>query len=615
MNMNQNNHDKQTNMEPEEVLVDKAKNVKGTAFRLIKQLLKQKWRLLVILVSIIAGSLFTLLSPMVIGKTINIIFDGIKKAALYGETFSVNFQTIGIFMVSLLVLYVLSAAFSYLQEYTMAHVAQKLTLTMRQDISAKLNRLPLSFYDSHKKGDILSRATSDLEKVADTLQDGFTQLFTAVVGVVGGLIIMIGISPMLTLIALVTIVFGLIISGFISTKTQKNHAKSQKALGNLNAGIEEAYTGNSIINAFNLQEETTEKVERLSEDLYRSSKKAQFLTYVVNPIIRLVNQLGYVVVAVRGAIMAINGVISIGDIQAFIQYVNQISEPITQLSYIGNSMQGAIAAAERVFEIMDEADETADCRNPQTLSDLNGSVIFDHVRFGYSEDSILMNNININVKAGSKIAVVGPTGAGKTTLVNLLMRFYELQSGKIMIDGVNIAKMRRNDLRSIMGMVLQDTWLFGGTIEANIAYSCATATKQEVRQAAVAARADGFIKTLPDGYDTILADDASNISHGQRQLLTIARAILADPAILILDEATSSVDTRTEIEIQKAMDTLMKGRTSFIIAHRLSTIQDADLILVMKEGTIIEQGSHDELIREDSFYAEMYNSQFSDRSA
>jgi ATP-binding cassette subfamily B protein len=378
----------------------------------------------------------------------------------------------------------------------------------------------------------------------------------------------------------------------------------------MNGTIEEAFTGNHVIKAFNMEQDTIRNVEALNQALYKAVRKSQFITYAVDPAIRLFNQIGYILIAVQGALLVTQGRISIGNIQAFFQYVNQASEPLTQIAHIFNSMQGAIAAAERVFALLDEADEVADPQKPREIASPTGNVSFEHVRFGYHDNAILMNDINFQVKAGDKIAIVGPTGAGKTTLINLLMRFYELQGGKITIDGVNITEMNRSGLRSLLGMVLQDTWLFGGTVEENIAYSRENATQLEVMQAAKAARADHFIRTLPAGYQTVLDDEASNISQGQRQLLTIARAILADPAILILDEATSNVDTRTELEIQKAMATLMKGRTSFIIAHRLSTIRDADHILVMKSGTIIEQGTHTKLMKQNSFYADLYNSQF-----
>lgn len=421
---------------------------------------------------------------------------------------------------------------------------------------------------------------------------------------------MLFISPVLTGISAGAILISLLVAALVSRRTQLLFAANQEALGRLNGSIEEAFTGNIVIKAFNLESQTVENTKELNEALFQAGKKAMFSNYVISPIIRLINQFGYAAVAIGGAMAVIRGTISIGDIQAFIQYVNQVSEPVTQISYTVNSLQGAIAAAERVFQLLDEEEETPDAFPPLLLTAPKGNVRFEHVRFGYRDDAILMQDISFDVKAGSKIAIVGPTGAGKTTLVNLLMRFYDLQGGRITIDGVDIAKMPRSHLRSLMGMVLQDTWLFGGTLRENIAYSKENATDSEIFQAAKAARADHFIRTMPLGYDTVLSDEIASLSQGQRQLLTIARAILANPPILILDEATSSVDTRTELEIQKAMDNLMRGRTSFIIAHRLSTIRDADHILVMKDGTITEQGNHQELMKLGKFYADLYNSQF-----
>lgn len=594
----------------DDMSAERAKNAKGTAFRLLKKLMEQKWKLLVIVLSIIVSSLFNILSPKVMGIAINDIFDGVKNALGNGQRFQVNLETMGTVLLGLLGLYLLSSLFSYIQQNTMASVSQTLTLTLRREISAKLNRLPLRYFDQHKKGEVLSRATSDLEKVADTMQEGLSQLVTAFFGIVGAFVMMLLISPMLTLIALGTIFVSLIVAALVSSRTHRTFAANQEALGRLNSSIEENFTGNLVSKAFNLEQTAVDNTKVLNENLFRASKKAMFMNYMISPIIRLVGQFGYVAVAVGGAMSVIRGGISIGDIQAFIQYVNQASEPVTQISYTVNSLQGAIAAAERVFQLLDEEEEVPDAANPVVLSAPKGNVSFEHVRFGYSGDHILMQDISFDVKAGSKIAIVGPTGAGKTTLVNLLMRFYELPGGRITIDGADVSKMERSHLRSLMGMVLQDTWLFGGSIRDNIAYSKENATDEEVYQAAKAAPADHFIRTMPDGYSTILSDEIASLSQGQRQLLTIARAILADPAILILDEATSSVDTRTELEIQKAMDALMKGRTSFIIAHRLSTIRDADHILVMKDGTIIEQGNHDELMKLGKFYADLYNSQF-----
>ena len=590
--------------------VEHAQNAKGTTFRLLKKLMDQKWKLLIIVASIIAGSIFNILSPRVMGEAINEIFNGIQNAVVNGQTFQVNMETIGGVLIVLLGLYLLTSLFYYIQQNTMASVSQTLTLTLRREISAKLNRLPLRYYDNHKKGEVLSRATNDLERVADTLQEGLSQLIKAFFDVIGSFIMMLVISPILTLIAAVTIIISLSVSALVSKKTQKSFAQNQEALSNVNSSIEESFTGNLVIKAFNLEQQTIENTKFLNENLNQAGKKAMFMNYVISPVVRLINQFGYVAVAIGGAVSVIRGTISIGDIQAFIQYVNQASEPVTQISYIVNSLQGAIASAERVFRFLDEEEEIPDSAHTLIVKDPKGNVSFDHVRFGYSDDNILMKDISFTAKAGSKIAIVGPTGAGKTTLVNLLMRFYEIQGGRIMIDGVDIAKMTRSHLRSLMGMVLQDTWLFGGTIRENIAYSKQDATNEEIYEAAKTARADHFIRTMPDGYETVLSDEISSLSAGQRQLLTIARAILANPTILILDEATSSVDTRTELEIQRAMDALMKGRTSFIIAHRLSTIRDADHILVMNHGTIIEQGSHDELMKMGKFYADLYNSQF-----
>lgn len=590
--------------------VDKAKNSKKTSRRLIKRLMQQKWKLLIVFISIVISSAFMILSPKVVGVAINQIFDGIRTSSVTGRSFTVSFETMGAVLSVLLGLYLLESLFHYIQQNTMASVSQTLSLSLRKEISEKLNKLPLRYFDRHQRGEILSRVTSDIEKIADTLQDSLTQLFSSAVGILGAYGMMLWISPVLALVAAGTIGLSMVIAALIASRTERCFAVNQECLGRLNSRIEETFTGNTIIKVFNLEKQTIENIDQLNEDLYRASTKAMFLNYAISPLIRLVGRLGYVVIAIRGAIFVMNGQISIGDIQAFIQYVNQVNEPVTQVSYTLNTLQGAVAAAERVFELLDEEEEIPDSASPGRLEQPKGNVHFAHVRFGYSDDHILMEDISVEAKAGSKIAIVGPTGAGKTTLVNLLMRFYELQGGHIYMDGVDIADMNRKDLRSMMGMVLQDSWLFSGTIRDNIAYGRANATDEEILSAAKAARADHFIRTMPQGYDTVLSGESTSLSQGQRQLLTIARAILADPAILILDEATSSVDTRTELEIQKAMDVLMKGRTSFIIAHRLSTIRDADCILVMNHGTIMEQGRHEELMERGGFYAELYNSQF-----
>ncbi|HBF1162149.1 TPA: ABC transporter ATP-binding protein [Clostridioides difficile] len=589
---------------------EKAKDAKKTTKRLLKYMAKQKFKILIIFISVLISSALTVLAPMVMGKAIDQLFNGIKTAVQTGTKFSVNFSTMGGIVSILLGLYLISAVFIYIQQYIMSGVAQNLVLSMRKDLSDKLNKLPLKYYDSHKKGETLSIVTNDLEKVADSLQEGLMQLITAVVTVVGSIVMMISISVPLTIVSAITLLVSLGITVVIARKSQERFSENQKALGELNSNIEEIFTGQIVVKAFSKEKDTIRNFKILNQNLYNASRKAQFSSYAISPIIRFINLIGYVIIAVVGGIFASTGAMTLGSIQAFIQYVNQASEPTTEISYIVNMLQAAIASAERVFTVMDEVEEIKDEESSKVISMPKGKVQFEHVKFGYSDDFILMKDININLNAVDKIAIVGPTGAGKTTLVNLLMRFYEIQGGRITIDGVNIKDLKRGELRTMFGMVLQDTWLFNGSIKENIAYSKSDATMDEIVRAAKSARVDHFIRTLPQGYDTILTEDASNLSQGQKQLLTIARAILSDPSVLILDEATSSVDTRTEVEIQKAMNNLMKGRTSFVIAHRLSTIRDADLILVMKEGTIIEQGSHKELIEKKGFYEELYNSQF-----
>ncbi|WP_131042925.1 ABC transporter ATP-binding protein [Clostridioides difficile] len=589
---------------------EKAKDAKKTTKRLLKYMAKQKFKILIIFISVLISSALTVLAPMVMGKAIDQLFNGIKTAVQTGTKFSVNFSTMGGIVSILLGLYLISAVFIYIQQFIMSGVAQNLVLSMRKDLSDKLNKLPLKYYDSHKKGETLSIVTNDLEKVADSLQEGLMQLITAVVTVVGSIVMMISISVPLTIVSAITLLVSLGITVVIARKSQERFSENQKALGELNSNIEEIFTGQIVVKAFSKEKDTIRNFKILNQNLYNASRRAQFSSYAISPIIRFINLIGYVIIAVVGGIFASTGAMTLGSIQAFIQYVNQASEPTTEISYIVNMLQAAIASAERVFTVMDEVEEIKDEESSKVISMPKGKVQFEHVKFGYSDDFILMKDININLNAGDKIAIVGPTGAGKTTLVNLLMRFYEIQGGRITIDGVNIKDLKRGELRTMFGMVLQDTWLFNGSIKENIAYSKLDATMDEIVRAAKSARVDHFIRTLPQGYDTILTEDASNLSQGQKQLLTIARAILSDPSVLILDEATSSVDTRTEVEIQKAMNNLMKGRTSFVIAHRLSTIRDADLILVMKEGTIIEQGSHKELIEKKGFYEELYNSQF-----
>ena len=593
-----------------DIHMDKAKNTKKTTLRLIRCLFRQKGKLLSVVLSILAGSLFEILSPRVLGIAINEIYEGVKNTAANAAPFRVSFETLGTVLLTLLGLYLLQSVCSLIRQMTMTTVSQRLTLSLRKEISEKLMKLPLRYFDSHQKGDTLSRITNDIEKLADTLEESLTQLISSVIGIVGALIMMLMISPSLTLISLAAIGLSMGIACLFASKTEQSFADNQEILGKLNAGIEDAFTGNLVVKAYGLEDRMAAENERLNADLYRAGTKSAFLSYAVNPLVRMVNHLGYVLVAVKGVIQVMNGTISVGDIQAFIQYVNQVSEPVTDISWTINKLQGAIAAAERVFELLDEEEENPDPAVPKLPDHPMGNIRFEHIRFGYSEDNVFMDDVSVDIKAGSKVAVVGPSGAGKTTLVNLLMRFYDLLGGRITLDGVDIVEMGRGELRALTAMVLQESWLFGGTIKENIAYGHEGASDDAVFAAAKAACADSFIRTLPCGYDTVLSEELNSLSQGQRQIITIARAILADPMILILDEATSSVDTGTELEIQKAMDTLMEGRTSFVIAHRLSTIRNADCILVMSKGSVIEQGTHEELMRKNGFYADLYNSQF-----
>lgn len=595
--------------------VERAKNAKAVTKRLIRILGKQKLKFLAILISVIISSSLIIAAPLVIGNAIDKLYKGIKVSIATGVKFHVNISTMGEIIGLLLLIYIAASLFKYFEQYMMAGVSQTLTLGLRKELSHKLNHLPLKYYDSHKKGDILSRATNDLERVADSLQEGLMQLITSVVTMTLAIITMVTISPILTLIIAVTLIVSMLATTKFAHKIEGYFANNQETLGELNGFIEETFTGQLVIKAFSKEEDALQDFKEVNQRIYNANRKAEFYAYAIEPFIRFLGKIGYVIVAVIGGAFAVNGTLTLGNIQAFLQYVDQCSEPMTQISYILNMLQSAVASAERVFEILDDEEEAPEGLLCKNIDNPRGEVTFEHVKFGYSDNAILMNDINLKLSAGSMIAIVGPTGAGKTTLVNLLMRFYEIQGGRITIDGVNIKEMSRSSLRTMFGMVLQDTWIFHGSIQENIAYSRMDASLDDVILAAKAARADHFIRTLPEGYETILEGDGSNVSQGQKQLLTIARAILADPTILILDEATSSVDTRTEAEIQKAMSNLMKGRTSFVIAHRLSTIRDADLILVMQNGTIIEQGKHQELLNKKGFYEKLYNSQFANRAA
>jgi len=590
--------------------VEKAKDFKGTLKRLLGYLKPSRARLVFVVFMAILSTIFSVLSPKILGKATTKLFEGFMMKMQGIPDAAIDFGYIFNILVILAGLYVVSASFAYIMQFIMASVAQKTVYVMRKDVSDKLAKLPLKYYDSRTHGDILSRVTNDVDTVASTLQQSITQLITAVITLVGVLAMMLTISWVMTLITLVTLPLSVIVTKGIASRSQKHFKTQQKALGQLNGHVEEMYTGHKIVKVFGHEKKSIEKFEEINEELYEAGWKAQFISGMIMPLMNFVNNIGYVFVSVVGGLLMTKGAIQIGDIQAFIQYSRQFSQPIVQTATIANIIQSTIAAAERVFEVLDEVEELPDAEPSVALDKPKGEVQFKNVRFGYKEDAILMEDMNIDVKAGQTIAIVGPTGAGKTTLVNLLMRFYELNGGNITVDGVDITKLKRGDLRNIFGMVLQDTWLFKGSIRDNVAYGRIGAKEDEIMTATKAAHADHFIRTLPDGYDTVLNEEANNISQGQKQLITIARAILADPAILILDEATSSVDTRTEIYIQKAMKALMKGRTNFVIAHRLSTIKDADMILVMNEGTIIEKGNHVELIEKNGFYADLYNSQF-----
>lgn len=593
--------------------VDRAKNAKATSRRLLKYLAKQKFKLLAVLITVMVSSALNLVAPLVMGQVIDQLTKGIKESLTTGIKFIVDFNTIGRTVILLLVIYILTSLFIYFGQYLMSGVAQTLTLGLRKELSQKLNRLPLRYYDCHKKGDILSRATSDLERVADSLQQGMMQLISSSVTIVAAIVIMLSIHPLLALITVFTLALSMFITTKIAHRVEGHFADNQKYLGELNSTIEEAFTGQVVIKAFSGEAKSVEAFQKVNGQLCDANRKAQFTAFSIEPLIRFIGKIGYVIVAVVGGIFAVQGTMTLGNVQAFIQYIDMCSEPMTQISYILNMLQSAVASAERVFELLDEEEEVPDLQNSKQLKNARGEIAFEHVRFGYLKDKVLMEDINIHFNSGDTIAIVGSTGAGKTTLVNLMMRFYEIQGGRITIDNVNIEEFSRGTLRKMFGMVLQDTWIFQGSIKDNIAYSRPDASLDEVILAAKAARADHFIRTLPQGYQTILNEDGSNVSQGQKQLLTIARAILANPSILILDEATSSVDTRTEAEIQKAMNQLMQGRTSFVIAHRLSTIRDADLILVMQNGTIIEKGKHQELLNQKGLYEKLYNSQFASK--
>lgn len=582
---------------------EKPKDFKGTLRRLLSYLKPYRMQLLVVLIAAVLSTLFSIVAPRIMGMATDELFNSVT-----GGT-AINFRYIVDLLMILGGLYLFSSLFAYFQQYFMSGVAQNTVYEMRKDVKSKLSRLPLRYYDQQSHGEVLSRVTNDVDNISNTLQQSLTQLITSIVTLVGVIIMMLTISPLLTLITILTIPLSLLVTIVVAKRSQKHFAGQQASLGDLNGHVEEMYTGHRVVKAFGREKQSLAQFDELNEKLYESGWKAQYISGTIMPLMSFISNIGYVLICVVGGIMVTRGTVGIGGVQAFIQYARQFSQPITQLANISNIIQSTIASAERVFEIMDEQEEE-DQATTTIARPVRGDVTFEHVAFGYKKDELLIEDMNIEVRAGQTVAIVGPTGAGKTTLINLLMRFYELNNGQITIDGQNIRELSRAELHSLFGMVLQDTWLFGGSIRDNIAYGREDATEEEIIRASEAARADHFIRTLPDGYDTVLNEEASNISQGQKQLLTIARAILADPAILILDEATSSVDTRTEVLIQQAMNTLMEGRTNFVIAHRLSTIREADLILVMNHGKVIETGTHIELLEQEGFYADLYNSQF-----
>lgn len=590
---------------------DKAKDFKGTLKRLLGYVKHYKKSIILVFIAAILSTIFSIVSPKILGKATTKIFEGIMMKVKGVPGAFIDFNYIGKILILLIVLYVISSVFSYIQQYIMAIVAQKTVYDMRNDVYDKLNKLPLKFFDAHTHGELLSRVSNDIDNISSTLQQSITQLITSIVTIIGVIVMMLTISPIMTIVTIVTLPLGVIFVRPIIKRSQGQFIKQQRVIGELNGHVEEMYTGHDVIKAFNRENNSINTFKNINEDLYSSAWRAQFMSGIMMPVMNFTNNLGYVFVSVIGGILVTRGKIQIGDIQAFIQYSKQFAQPISQTANIANIIQSTVASAERVFELLDEEEMIKDPVPSKKIENPQGMVEFEHVKFGYEEDHILIDDMNINVLPGQTVAIVGPTGAGKTTLVNLLLRFYELNGGRILIDGLDIKEMNREDLRDVFGMVLQDTWLFKGTIKENIAYGTKETTDEHIIAVAKAANADHFIRTLPKGYDTEINEEASNISQGQKQLLTIARAMLKNPKILILDEATSSVDTRTEINIQRAMNKMMEGRTSFVIAHRLSTIKDADIILVMKAGDVIEKGNHEELLAKGGVYADLYNSQFS----
>lgn len=594
---------------------EKAKDFKGTMKNLAKYLSEFKISILLVLIFAIGSAAFSIYGPKKLGKATTKIFEGLVDKISGVEGAGIDFDGIASILIFLVVLYVISAIFSFIQGFIMSGISQKVCYNLRKSLSEKINRMPMKYFDTRTNGEVLSRVTNDIDTLGQSLNQSMTQLITSVTTVIGVLIMMFSISVSMTIVTLLILPISMFFVSSIVKRSQKYFKTQQEYLGHVNGEVEEVFGGHNIVRVFNGEEKATEEFNKMNDRLYESAWKSQFLSGMMMPIMTFIGNIGYVAVSIMGGYLAIKKTIEVGDIQSFIQYVRSFNQPISQAAQVANMLQSTAAAAERVFEFLDEEEEDQTVENPVSIKNLEGRVDFENVHFGYNEDKIIINDFTAHVKPGQKVAIVGPTGAGKTTMIKLLMRFYDVNSGAILIDGNNVKDFNRSELREMFGMVLQDTWLFNGSIKDNIKYGKLDATDEEVIEAAKAAHVHHFIKTLPDGYNMVLNEEASNVSQGQKQLLTIARAILADPKILILDEATSSVDTRTEILIQKAMDNLMKGRTSFVIAHRLSTIKDADVIFVMRDGDIVEQGNHEELLAKGGFYADLYNSQFEKNEA
>jgi len=587
---------------------DKAKDFKGTLKQLAHYLSPYKYHILTVVLFAILSAAFSIIGPKIMGNATTEIFNGLMDKISGGS--GIDFAKIGRILIFLLGLYAVSAFCTFIQNFLMSGVSQKIAYGLRRQISEKLNHLPMKYFDTKTHGEILSRVTNDVDTVSSNLDQCMTQMITSITTLIGVVIMMLTISPLMTLAVIIIIPIALIILAFIVSHSQKYFQRQQEYLGHVNGKVEEVYGGHNIVKAFNGEEDAREEFQKLNQTLYRSSWKSQFFSGIMMPLMNFIGNLGYVVVSIMGGYLVIQNQITVGDIQSFIQYVRNFMNPLSNVAQVVNLIQATIAAAERVFEFLGEEEEVPETEHPVSTENLSGNITFSHVKFGYNPDKTIIKDFNATVKQGQKVAIVGPTGAGKTTMVKLLMRFYDINSGSIQIDGHDIKEFKRQDLRRMFGMVLQDTWLFSGTIEDNVKYGKMDATFEAVENACREAHADHFIKTLPDSYHMVINEEGNNVSQGQKQLLTIARVILADPKILILDEATSSVDTRTEEYIQKAMDKLMENRTSFIIAHRLSTIRNADLILVMDHGDIVEQGNHEELLKKNGFYAKLYNSQF-----